>query len=72
MLTMIRSTIDSWSLMATYLGIIRCRREVYLEPSQTCKTDLYLKLAKGFRLLSVFSENSILDVRLSYGYASVE
>ena len=46
--------------------------EVYGEPKQICKMELFPKIAGGFQLLAVFSKGSILDVSLDPEYASVK
>ena len=48
MLTMIRCIIETWPVMATYLGIIRYRREAYSEPSQTCRWSFFRKQSTAF------------------------
>ena len=36
--------------------------EVYSEPSQTFKIELYVKMVNSWKSLTIFAKNSILDV----------
>ena len=35
--------------------------EVYSEPYQTCKNELFIKIVNGFQPLTVFAKSSILN-----------
>ena len=43
--------------------------EVYSEPCQTYKMEIFGKMVNGFQLLTIFSPSSILYVRLGSKYA---
>ena len=43
--------------------------EVYSEPCQTYKMEIFGKIVNGFQLLTIFSPSSILYVRLGSKYA---
>ena len=45
---------------------------VYLEPSQTSKIELSAKIFNSLKPVTIFSKSSILDVWLSFEYASAK
>ena len=44
-------------------------QEVYSEPSQTFKMELFVKIVYGLKPLTIYAEGSILDVRLGFEYS---
>ena len=45
--------------------------EVHLEPSQTSKMELSLKISEGFNPLTIFAQSIILGPGLIFEYASL-
>ena len=50
------------------LWVMRTCKEEYSEPWQTSKMGLFVKIVYSFKLLTVFPESSILDVREGFEY----
>ena len=48
----------------------RSSLKAYSEPSQTTKMELFAKIVKGFKPLTIFAINLILNVRLDSEYTS--
>ena len=46
--------------------------EAYSESSRTSTMELFVKIAKGIQVSTIFAESSILDVRLDFEYVSVQ
>ena len=38
---------------------VGCESQVYEEPRQTSKTELFVKIVTGFQLLTIFDKNSV-------------
>ena len=45
--------------------------EAYSEPSQKYKMELFAKINKGYKLLTIFAKSAILDVWLGSKWTSV-
>ena len=43
----------------------------FLEPSETSKMELYVKIVNDIKLLTIFTESSILDFWMGSKYTSV-
>ena len=46
------------------------RSEVYSEPSQTSKMEIFAKIVNSQKSWTIFTESSILDVQLGSEYVS--
>ena len=44
--------------------------ETYLEPSQRSKMEIFVKIVRGWKMLTSFEESFVLDIRLCSEYAS--
>ena len=52
--------------------IIRTAEDTPPEPNRTSTKYFFVKIFKGFQLLTVFIKSSILQVRLGFEYAASE